>query len=300
MPLCQCLIIVAMIHRDEYWPQAQEAAGYLAGQAMCPADVVLQCGSGLSTLPDILAPEGKRISMDEMPHFPVATVTGHGKEAVYANIGGLRLLILNGRSHLYEGHDALRAGFPAALAKAVEAKLFIATNSAGALNQHFSTGSAMVHSDFINHQGDNALLHMQVDDPSERFLDPKPAYALEASSAMLDHLGEAGLDVHSGTYVAVRGPIFETTAELYMLRGFGADAIGMSTVPELTVCHFFKLPAIGVSVIANECFDPAPVSHEQVLKICRSQAPKLAAGIKMFLEDKTWREALIGAAEATS
>jgi purine-nucleoside phosphorylase len=274
-----------MIHRDDYWRRAEEGAAFLAELGLGPADVVLQCGSGLHQLAELLLPESRRVPLHDIPHMPGTSVVGHGREAVFGTLGSARLLVLTGRLHLYEGYSPEIAAFPAALAKACGASLYIATNAAGALNQHMRTGELMLHTDFINFQGDNAIAHIQADEPMARFIDPKPAYNLTASGILARHLHGAGAGVHEGVYVSVRGPLYETRAELYMLRSFGADAIGMSTVPEITVCNFFALPAIGLSVITNECFNPAPVTHGDVLAASQAAIPKLAAGLRSFIEN---------------
>ncbi|MDQ3023067.1 MAG: purine-nucleoside phosphorylase, partial [bacterium] len=240
-----------MIHRRDYMANAEEAAAHLTAAGLGPADVVLQCGSGMARLGELLLPDGKRVEMASVPHLIAPQVAGHGHEVVFGTVGGARLLILTGRPHIYEGHSPEVAGFPAAVAKALGATLFIAMNAAGGLNQHLRGGELMLHNDFINFQGDNALAHIATDDAAERFIDPKPAYNLTASGVLARHLQSAGCTVHNGIYVGVRGPIFETRAEIYMLRSFGADAVAMSIVPEVTVCNFLALPCIGLSVITN-------------------------------------------------
>jgi purine-nucleoside phosphorylase len=239
----------------------------------------------MSRLAELLLPGGKRVEMRSVPHLPAPNVAGHGHEAVFGIVGGARLLVLTGRPHTYEGHTPDIAGFPAAVAKALGATLFIATNAAGGLNQHMRGGELMLHADFINFQGDNAVAHIATDDAAERFIDPKPAYNLTASATLARHLLAAGCGVHQGTYVAVRGPIFETRAEIYMLRSFGADAVAMSVVPEVTIGNFVKLPMIGLSVLTNECFSTGGVTHEEVLAACDVVIPKLADGLRSFLTD---------------
>jgi purine-nucleoside phosphorylase len=274
-----------MIHRRDYLARADEAAAHLREAGLGPADVVLQCGSGMARLADLLIPDGKGVEMASVPHLPAPKISGHGHEAVFGTVGGARLLVLTGRPHIYEGHSPETAGFPAAVAKALGATLFIATNAAGGLNQHMRGGELLLHGDYINFQGDNALAHIATDDAAERFIDPKPAYNLTASATLLRHLSAAGCGVHQGVYIAVRGPIFETRAEIYMLRSFGADAVAMSVVPEVTICSFVGLPCIGVSVLTNECFSTGGVSHAEVLAACENVIPRLADGLRSFLSN---------------
>ncbi|MCB1218748.1 purine-nucleoside phosphorylase [bacterium] len=274
-----------MQQRSEYLDRAQAAADFVRQRSgLAGLTSVLQCGSGLNSLIDAVLPDGGRIPMDEIPHFPASRVPGHGRELIFGSIDGQTVGILAGRIHLYEGHDPLTAGFPAALAHACGAERFILTNAAGGLNQHFSQGSVMLITDFINFQGDNALAHLLTENAAQRFVDPKPATERRQSTELGRQLQRSGLSVNQGTYIGVRGPIYETRAELAMMRSWGADAIGMSTIPELTVCHALGLPAIGVSVITNECFGDAAVTHGEVVDVGAQVSPKLGAALRGFLE----------------
>lgn len=279
-----------MIHRDKYWSQAEDAALYLERNGFGKIDVMVQCGSGLFALSSMLKSSTRSVPMDAIPHFPAAAVTGHGKEAIYGTIGDTGVLVLTGRIHIYEGHDPLVVGFPVAMAKAAGARFAILTNAAGGLNQHYREGDMMVHRDFINFQHDNAVAHLIADDTSSRYVDPKPAYHAKLSELAALALARTKLDVHYGVYIGVRGPIFETRAELAMMRSFGADAVGMSTIPEVTVAKFCGLPVVGVSAVTNECFSSASILHAEVLSASKRVAPKLAAGLTLFLEEGQWGE----------
>lgn len=273
-----------MIHRDEYWSHAEDAASHLGTMGAYPVDLVLEGGSGMAGLGEELLPGAKRIELDAAPFWPAAKVPGHAPEALYGRIGEHHVLVLAGRVHVYEGYTPLEAGFPAAVAKALEARLLVVLNSAGGLNQHFAVGSMMVHTGFINFQGDNALAHVLSPDAGELFVDPNPTYHRQHSELLYKALSASGQAVHQGTYLAVRGPIYETRSELVMMRGFGADAIGMSTVPEVSVAHWLGLPAVGLSVITNECFGTEQVGHGAVVKAGQLAMPRLAAGLKQFVE----------------
>lgn len=294
-----------MLHRDEYWERAQQAAERLRALGCEQPFAAIQCGSGLSPLIEALWPEGPgaagggRCAFSEIPHLASAGVAGHGSEILWGRVagpqGGKRwLLVFSGRLHLYEGHSPLEAAFPVAICAAVSSRFFILTNAAGGLNQHFGIGDVMLQSDFINFQHDNPLQHLHCPAPQAprdgasavaaltRFADPKPAYHQPGSRAMGRYLEEQGLSVHDGVYIGVRGPMYETRAELVMFRSLGADAIGMSSVQELTLCHFFRLPAIGLSLITNECFSSAAVTHGEVLSVSRAAAGALGRAVGSF------------------
>jgi purine-nucleoside phosphorylase len=270
-----------------YLEHAADAAAVLRRAGLAPADIVVQCGSGLSLLAETLfegAGEVQRLPMREVPQLPPAAVGGHGKEILAGQVGAKRVLVFSGRIHMYEGYSPEVAGFAAAVAQAAGAAQFVLTNAAGGLNQHFRTGDVMLHNDFINFQGDNALAHLATNDLHQRFIDPKPPYDMAASGRLGAALGGAGLAVHQGVYIGVRGPIYETRAELAMFRSFGADAIGMSSIPEIMVCNQLRLPVVGVSLITNECFAPGAVGHDSVLDESRNAGHKLGRALRVFAE----------------
>jgi purine-nucleoside phosphorylase len=274
---------------EQYKQRAAEAAEFLTRRGVGPADVVLQCGSGLADLASELLAVAARASISAIPHFPPITVSGHGNEAVYGQIGECRLLVLTGRLHVFEGHSPAVAGFPAALAAALGARLMICTNAAGALGEGLNPGELVVHSSYINFQGDNAAACLEFADSSQRFVVPDPAYDAGISEAMLDCLMQAGLTARRGVYIAVRGPVFETEAELRMMRAWGGEAIGMSTVPEVVVCHLLKLPVVGLSVLTNKCLGGRRVSHAEVLAASRAAVPELARALRTLLKEGRWR-----------
>jgi purine-nucleoside phosphorylase len=277
-----------MIHLSDYQQHAAEAAAYLARQGLTPVDAVLQCGSGLSGVVNELLDVEKRIELSGIPHLPVGDVAGHGNEAAYGQVGEAKLLVFTGRLHIYEGHAAATAGFPAAIAKETGARLLICTNAAGALNEDLRIGDVMVHQSYINHQGDNAAACLEFENSAQRFVNPDPPYDMAASLALARHLAKAGMTVRHGTYIAVRGPVFETDAELRMMRGWGADAIGMSTVPEVITCHILNLPVAGLSVLTNLCLDGSQTTHAGVLSASRAAAPRLAQALRTMFEEGQW------------
>jgi purine-nucleoside phosphorylase len=281
-----------MIHRDEYWSRARQAAETLGAAGLAPVDVAVQCGSGLARLGGLLLRQPRAVDMDSVPYLPAAAVTGHGQQVLAGSVGGARVLVLTGRIHLYEGYTPAEAGLPAAIAKALGARAFIAINAAGGLNPHYRMGELMLHRDYLNLQGDNALAHLECSEPCERFLDMRQAYHPGLSSALAQGLAKVGGQLQHGVYAAVRGPVFETPAELAWMRQAGADAVGMSTVPEITICRWAGLPAAAVSVITNECLQAQGPEHGAILAAAESAIPILAAGLRSMLEDGGWQASL--------
>jgi len=274
-----------------------DAAAFLGQQMMYPADVVVQCGSGMAQLPRELLTGERRVEIGAIPNCPVAGVAGHGREAVYGLANGLRVMVFTGRVHLYEGYSALDAAFPAALAKALGAKLFIAANAAGGLEADLHAGEFMVHNGFINFQHDNPLAHLRTENCQERFVDPRPPYDPWCSRVLASHLVDTGAEAHRGVYIGVLGPAYETLAELHMLQRLGADAVGMSCIPEVLMCHFFKLPVVGVSIIANHCFNRETLTHDEVVQVAGNTVPLLSAALRRFLADPAVHKHLAGKTE---
>lgn len=277
-----------MQHFDSYWQQALDAARFLMERGVLSADVVIQCGSGQRELGPMLLPGATRVPMADIPNMPVASVSGHGKELMWATAGPLTAVVITGRVHLYEGHNAAVAAFSAALAKALGARLFICLNAAGSLNEEFPAGSIMVHGDYINNLGDSPLRHIELNNTIERFVNVVPAYHPALAGLLKQHLGHGGAAAVEGVYLSTHGPVFETRAELNMMRAWGADAVGMSTVPEVQVCHLMKLAVLGVSTITNEAFHPHAINAAEVLSAAESLVPTLATGLRSFLEDASW------------
>ena len=269
---------------------AERGAEALAEAGLLPVDIAVQCGSGMAQLGEMLLHKPEAVDMDAIRHLPAATVTGHGRQVLAGRVGDTRVLVWTGRVHLYEGHSPEVAGLPAAIAEAHGARAFIAINAAGGLSPQLRQGELMLHRDYLNFQGDNALAHLDCPDSSERFLDMRQAYDPALSDELELNLGAAaGGQVQHGVYAAVRGPVFETAAELAFLRSAGADAVGMSTVPEITICRWRRLPAAAVSVITNECAHPHGPEHWSILAAAERAIPILAQGLRRMLEDGGWQ-----------
>ncbi len=272
---------------------AQRGAATLAEAGLADIELAVQCGSGLGRLGNDLLGNAPAIDMDAVPYLPAATVTGHGHQVLAGQVGRTRVLIYTGRIHVYEGHTPEVAGLPAAIAKALGARAFIAINAAGGLNPQFRQGGIMLHRDYLNFQGDNALAHLDCPDPAERFLDMREAYHRGLGGALWRSLAAAGArQLHDGIYAAVRGPVFETPAELHWLRSTGADAVGMSTVPEIMVCRWLRLAAAGISVITNECLGETGPEHGAIIAAAAGAIPILARGLRHMLEDGGWQLSL--------
>ena len=233
-----------------------------------PPAVALVLGSGLGALAGEV--EGAvRVEAASIPGLPVPRVPGHAGALVAGRLAGVPVLVVAGRVHMYEGWSAAEVAFATRLAAAAGCGALIATNAAGGLNQDFQPADLMVLADHINFLGDNPLRG----GPS--FVDLAGAYDAELRAAAKAAAGAAGLPVHEGVYLAAPGPSYETPAEIAMFRAWGADAVGMSTVPEVIAARADGLRVAAISAITN-VHRPGgtPTSHGEVLEVAERLRPR--------------------------
>jgi xanthosine phosphorylase len=263
----------------------REAADVLVERAGVRPRVGVVLGSGLGGVAEALS-DPTVIPYEELPGFPQPTIEGHAGQAVAGNIGGLPVVALQGRAHLYEGVDIDQLRVPVrALCKA-GAEILVLTNAAGSLRADLGPGRLMLIEDHINLTGVNALAGPNEDELGPRFLSLRDAYDPELRQAMRAAAAAAGVELGEGVYVAVNGPSFETPAEIRAFHTIGADAVGMSTVHETTVARHCGLRVVAVSAIVNyaEGMSDEPVSHEQTLRDGARAAADLAPLIVRFVE----------------
>jgi len=266
-----------MIDIAEHRAQVEAAVAYLRDRIEEPPEVLIQLGTGLGELAKAM--QGARtIAYEEIPHFPRSTVTSHAGNLVFGQLAGKRTAILQGRFHYYEGYTAREVAFPIRVLALLGVKTAIITNASGGLNPSFRPGTLMVFTDHINLLGDNPLRGPNIDGWGERFPDLSTPYAPELSRLALGLAKRLGLDeTTSGTYVCIPGPSLETPAETRYLRMIGADAVGMSSVPEILVALHAGLRVLGLSVVAN-VNDPdqfQPILIEDVIAAARKAEPRL-------------------------
>ncbi len=227
--------------------------------------VMLVLGSGLGALADRLE-DAVHIPFAEIPGFAPATAEGHKGNLVAGRLEGVECLALQGRYHLYEGHAPEVVTLPIRAGAALGARTLLVTNAAGGLNPTFRAGDLMIIDDHINLMGRNPLIGQTVPG-DERFPDMSEPYDRELQALAEEVAFERRVRVTRGVYVALSGPSYETPAEIRMMRRFGGDAVGMSTVPEVIVARAIGLRVLGISLITNPAagLSPTPLSHEEVL-----------------------------------
>ncbi len=236
-------------------------------------------GSGLGDFADNL--EGIRIKYSEIPGFETSTVTGHRGQLVFAEVEGKKAIIMQGRFHYYEGYHISKVVFPIKVMKKLGVKTLIITNAAGSVNKGYNAGDLMAISDHINLMGVNPLIGENDATLGDRFPDMSEVY----NKKMLELVQKLGKDlnivVRKGVYAAMSGPSYETPAEINMLRIMGADAVGMSTVPEALVANYCGMNVLGISCITNSAagVHPSRLSHAEVVET----AEKVKNSFKMLL-----------------
>jgi xanthosine phosphorylase len=262
----------------------RESGQVLVDRAGMEPRVGIVLGSGLGPVAE--AVEGATaIPYEDLPGFPEPTVEGHAGAAVAGRIGGVPVVALQGRAHLYEGVDLDRIRTPVRALRAAGAEILVLTNAAGSLRADLGPGRLMLIEDHINLTGTNVLAGPNDDALGPRFPSLRDAYDPPLRARMRAAAREIDVELGEGVYLAVSGPSFETPAEIRAFRTLGADAVGMSTVHETIVARHCGLRVAGVSAITNyaEGMSDEPVSHEQTLRDAARAAGDLAPLITRFV-----------------
>ncbi len=236
--------------------------------------VILGTGlGGFTAKMDVVA----RVPYESIPHFPTSTVDAHAGDLVLGRLGGRTIVALSGRFHYYEGYTMQEVTFPVRVAKAMGISTLIVSNAAGGLNPNFKSGDLMVIADHINLMGDNPLIGPNDDSLGPRFPDMCYPYTPALIDLADDVALKMGQKLHRGVYVGVTGPCLETRAEYRFMRMIGADAVGMSTVPEVIVAVHAGLKVLGFSAITDECLPDAlePVNIEKIIATANAVEPIL-------------------------
>lgn len=237
----------------------------LGGRAVPSIGVIL--GSGLGRLAEELK-DAVAIPYGEIPHFPISTVTGHAGRLVVGTLNGTPIVALQGRFHLYEGYGPDEVVFPIRTLARAGVKAFVITNAAGGVNKAFAAGDLMVIADHLNLTGQNPLAGPHDERLGPRFPDMSEAYSIPFRTLAHDAAKEVGLTLREGVYCVLSGPSYETPAEVRMLHACGADAVGMSTIPEVVACRQMQVKVLGISLISNLAagISKVPLTHAEVIE----------------------------------
>jgi len=274
--------------------QYEEVADFIRSATSHRPKIGLILGTGLSPLADEIA-EADMLPYAEIPYFPVSTVQGHAGRLVIGKIEGVTVCAMQGRFHFYEGYSLAQVTLPIRVMKLLGIETLIVTNAAGGVNQNFAVGDLMViedHINFVGMSGFNPLVGPNQAEFGTRFPPMNRAYTKSLRDLAGQVAQDQGLTLRRGVYAWLAGPNFETPAEIRMWRTLGADAVGMSTVPEVLVAHHAGLLVLAFSTITNLCIDQIDVEHEptheevnEAGKIIVPRLTKLVRGILARLED---------------
>lgn len=254
----------------------EEAASYLRQRGFDNPEIGIILGSGLGRMLEHMEIE-KEVSYNHIPNFPTATVEFHRGKLIYGTLEGKKVVVMQGRFHLYEGYSLHDVTFPVRVMKSLGIKKLLVSNAAGAINSNFKKGELMLIDDHINLQGSSPLAFKGVEHLGERFVDMSAPYDTTMNQRLQQIADEKNIKLNKGVYASVVGPQLETRAEYRYLKIIGADAVGMSTVPEIIVANHLGLPVVAISALTDEC-DPdnlKPVNIEEILEMAAKAEPNL-------------------------
>lgn len=268
--------------------QIDQAADAVRKQISVLPKTGIILGSGLGELAEMVE-QASTIPFEDIPHWPVSTVRGHQGRLVVGTIKNQPVMVMQGRVHYYEGYSMSQVALPVRVMKRLEVENLVVTNAAGAINPDFRPGDVMLivdHINLIGMGGLNPLRGPNLDVFGERFPDMSQAYDRKFGALARKIAKGAGFNLWEGVYVSLAGPSFESPADLRFLKAIGADAVGMSTVPEVIAARHAGLRVLGLSGISNKAnLDGSTLTtHEEVLQAGKLIAPKLKAIILGFLE----------------
>lgn len=257
--------------------QIEQSVSAIRSVSRVTPKVGLILGTGLGVVTDDMAVDG-RIPYAQIPHFPVSTVDTHAGELLFGRLAGRPALVMSGRFHYYEGYTMQQVVYPVRVARALGVEVLVLSNAAGGINEEFRTGDLMLIRDHINLMGDNPLIGPNDDTLGPRFPDMSAAYSPRLQEMARQVAAKADLVLREGVYAAVAGPNLETAAEYRFLRTIGADAVGMSTAPEVIAAVHCGLQVVGFSVITDECVPERLVAADvdKIIAAANRAAPRLA------------------------
>ena len=263
-----------------------EARDYILNRIGIVPEIALILGSGLGDMAEE-AENKKAIEYAEIPNFPVSTVQGHKGRLVFGIMGGKKVVFMQGRFHYYEGYKMEEVVFPVWVFNSLGVKKLIVTNAAGGVNTGFKPGDLMIIRDHINYTNNNPLIGPNIEVFGPRFPDMSEAYSTELIDVIKASAAANGIEMQEGTYVFLTGPSYETPAEIKACRILGADAVGMSTVPEVVAANHCGMKTAGISCITNMAAGilDQPLNHREVMETADRVKDSFSRIIKSVVEN---------------
>ena len=264
----------------------EETLSYIREKTSLKPDIGIILGTGLGGLATKIEEEIS-IPYQDIPNFPVSTVKGHQGKLLFGKLGGKNVVAMQGRFHYYEGYSMQELSFHVRVMKFLGIGLLVVSNASGGMNPTFKVGDVMLIKDHINLMGDNPLMGKNEDSLGPRFPDMHEAYDREILDKARKIAASLNIYTQEGVYAAVSGPCFETPAEYKYIYTIGADAVGMSTVPEVIVAKHMGLKCFAMSVISDLGIvgQVCTVSHEEVLEAAKTAEPKMTSILTKLLEE---------------
>lgn len=258
--------------------KTEETLQYIRSRTRLEPRLGVILGSGLGDFVKEISIETE-IAYGDLPHFPVSTVSGHEGKLIFGHIAGSAVVAMQGRFHYYEGYPMSQVVYPIRVLRGLGVDTLFLSNASGGVNPSFEVGDLMIITDHINLMGTNPLIGPNDDRLGPRFPDMSNAYDPALVRMAADEAQKLELKIHRGVYAAVTGPVYETPAEYRMIRILGADAVGMSTVPENIAARHLGMRVFALSVITDLGVEGRirEISHEEVVRAARAAEPRLAS-----------------------
>lgn len=255
---------------DNTYKKALDSAEFIKAKIKYTPDIAIILGSGLGPLVCEIE-DAVEIDYRDIPNFPLTTVEGHAGKLVAGKLGGKSVIAMKGRFHYYEGYDVSEVVFPVRVFKLMGINNLLVTNAAGGINQSFKSGALMLIKDHLSFFAPSALRGKNINEFGTRFPDMSEAYTKSLIEMARKAAAEEGIDVKEGIYAFSQGPMYESPAEIKALRVLGADAVGMSTVPEVITARHAGMKVLGISCITNMAAGilDQPLNHEEVMQTAK-------------------------------
>lgn len=266
--------------------QIQETTDYLKSKGFKNPEIGIILGTGLGKLIDFIEIEAE-VSYNHIPFFPTATVEFHRGKLIYGNLSGKKVVVMQGRFHLYEGYSLFDVTYPVRIMHQLGISKLLVSNASGSINLNYKKGELMLIDDHLNLQGGSPLAFKGVEKMGERFVDMSAPYNAEMNQKLEKIAADQGIKLHKGVYAAIMGPHLETRAEYRYLKIIGADAVGMSTVPEVIVANHLSLPVSAISVITDEGNpdDLKPVDIQEIIAMAEKAEPQMITLFSQLLKE---------------
>lgn len=269
-----------------HWDKVDEALRYIERRSAIRPQAAIVLGSGLGRIAEQLE-RPEIIPYEEIPYWPRSTAPGHEGKLLLGYLRGTPVAAMQGRVHYYEGYTMAEVTFPVRVLGQLGIKALVVTNASGAVNTDIAPGSIVAIEDHINYMGTNPLIGVNNDDWGTRFPDMTEAYDKEFLRILEHAAAKEGIALRRGVYIAFSGPSFETPAEIRMARTFGADIVGMSTVPEVIAANHMGIRVLGISCAANYAagITSEKLTHQEVLETMSKAGESVARLIEAFIEE---------------